>query len=103
MEISLDAANSEALVLYVAGDIDVSVTEALADAGRAAVLGASEGTTLIIDIEKVEFVDSTGLGALLSVLNFANEHAVGMALRSVSTNLSQLLAVTGLDSVFSTY
>jgi anti-sigma B factor antagonist len=100
VKISLDADNPEELVLYVAGDIDASVAEELADAGRAAVRDAPQDTVFTINLSEVAFVDSTGLGALLSVLNFANERAITLTLQAVPEGVSRLLTLTALDAVF---
>ena len=55
---------------------------------------------VVIDLSPLTFIDSTGLGALVSALNHAN--AAGTALRVVcpAERLLKLFRITGLHEVF---
>jgi anti-sigma B factor antagonist len=85
-------------VLQVRGEIDVatapefhaSLTELIGQ-GRAVV---------IVDMTEVSFIDSTGLGVLVSAEKASR--AAGHELRLVVTqpHVTKLLALTGLDEVF---
>jgi anti-sigma B factor antagonist len=57
-------------------------------------------TSVIVDLEKVSFIDSSGLGVLVSALRRAREK--GGAVRIVCTRDSvlKIFRITGLDKVF---
>lgn len=85
--------------LSVAGDIDLDVANQLAAMGLLS-LKSTDATSLVIDLGKVTFMDSTGLGALISIRNAATGVSKGLSLRSVPERVLKLLTLTGLDKVF---
>lgn len=88
-------------VIEVSGEIDVYTAPRL----REAIVGIVEGgrTKLIIDVEKVDFLDSTGLGVLVGALK--KVRAAGGSLDIVCTHerIIKIFAITGLDKVFGLY
>ena len=58
---------------------------------------------LVIDLSEVQFVDSSGLGALLSGYKNANLRRSGFALAGLRRNVGSLLELTGLNRLFETY
>lgn len=60
---------------------------------------ATSPNGLILDLKEVEFVDSSGLGALVATFKQAKEHG-GMELCHVSPNILTLLKLTHLDKIF---
>jgi anti-anti-sigma factor len=54
----------------------------------------------VIDLAKVTFMDSTGLGALVTIRNASHRLSKQLSLRSVPERVQKLLAVTGLDRAF---
>jgi anti-sigma B factor antagonist len=85
--------------LSVAGDIDLDVANQLAAMGLLS-LKSTDATRLVIDLAKVTFMDSTGLGALVSIRNAATGLSKGLSLRDVPERIVKLLTLTGLDKVF---
>jgi anti-anti-sigma factor len=55
---------------------------------------------IIIAFDNTIFMDSTGLGALVSNLKNAQEQGIEMALRNVTPQVLIVLNLTGLDQVF---
>jgi anti-sigma B factor antagonist len=55
---------------------------------------------IIIDAERVEFMDSTGLGVLVGARKRATEHEGALAIVCTRANIVRLLDITGLDKVF---
>jgi len=60
-----------------------------------------ERINFILDLEKVEFVDSSGLSTLLTILTKSRNAGGETILLKVPDNLSNLLIVTKLNSIFS--
>src|SRR5438045_229728 len=93
--------SAERVLVFPEGDVDLSSYDefraALAEAvtaGRAHV---------VVDLARVSFIDSMGLGALVSGLHDANEAGSEVSLICSSPHLSRLLQVTGLSQLFHVY
>ncbi|ARV63069.1 anti-anti-sigma factor [Nostocales cyanobacterium HT-58-2] len=56
---------------------------------------------IIIDFQQTTFMDSSGLGALVSNLKIAQETNIQFILRNVTPQVMSVLNLTGLDKVFS--
>lgn len=85
-------------VVAVAGEVDVATAPRLRKETLAVL---SEGhDRVVLDLEAVDFLDSTGLGVLIGVLRRIN--AVGGQLRLVCSTprILDLFTLTGLDRVF---
>ncbi len=85
--------------LNVGGEIDLDVANQLAAMGLLS-LKSTDATILVIDLTDVTFMDSTGLGALVTIGNAARSLSKELSLRGVSQRVRKLLAMTGLDTVF---
>ncbi len=57
-------------------------------------------STMSLDLSKVEFIDSAGLGALVGIKISANKHKARLALLNPSRGVSDILMVSKLDSIF---
>lgn len=55
---------------------------------------------LILDFRHVEFVDSTGLGALISILRKIQSQEGQLALTNVNTEVESIFEVTRLHKLF---
>ncbi len=55
--------------------------------------------TVLLDFTVTRFIDSSGIGALVSTLKLTRERDVQLVLRQVSPPVMSVLAMTGLDSV----
>ena len=84
-------------VVTVSGEVDVYTAPQLRSALEERV--AAGHTTLVVDLEGVGFLDSTGLGVLVGRLKAVKK--VDGWLRVVCTNerILRLFAITGLDQV----
>jgi anti-sigma B factor antagonist len=54
----------------------------------------------ILKMDKLEFIDSSGLGALISILKTLSNSKGNIALCGVNANIMNLFQVTRLDKVF---
>ena len=62
-------------------------------------LAKSPGS-LLLDCEKLEYIDSTALGALVTVLKHVKSADGQMYLKKIRPNLAKLFKITSLDKVF---
>jgi len=85
-------------VVEVSGEIDVYTAPRL----REVVVSAIESghTRLVIDIEDVAFLDSTGLGVLVGALKRVRADNGSLDIICTSERLLRIFAITGLDKVF---
>lgn len=85
-------------ILCPAGDIVASVADELR--GRLKeILQAAEGP-LVIDLARVELIDSVGIGLLIAVHNTLGKKGGRLALRNVNADLASLLRTMRLDKHF---
>ena len=87
-----------ASTLHVAGEIDLAVADDLRQAGLSCLDSNDPG--LRIDLSDVTFIDSTGLGALVSLRTVAREHGKTLHLVNVPPEVRRMLELTGLTDTF---
>jgi anti-anti-sigma factor len=88
-------------VMAVSGDLDVEHADDLAAVGLLT-LSSLNGhrQDLMIDMHGVELVDSTGLGALVTINNAARAEGREVSLRGLRPRVAEVLEVTGLSDCF---
>ncbi|HZD38625.1 MAG TPA: STAS domain-containing protein [Actinomycetes bacterium] len=85
-------------VLEVAGEIDVYTAPKLREKLIELV---SEGSYhLVVDLEKVDFLDSTGLGVLVGGLKRVRNHEGSLELVCTQDKILKIFRITGLTKVF---
>ncbi len=55
---------------------------------------------ILIDGDRLEYLDSTGLGTLISILKKAKESNNRIILKNIKPNIRKLFDITELDKVF---
>ncbi len=90
-----------AQVFELTGSLDIATSPTV----RAALTSASErgDHRLIVDLIKVDFLDSTGLGALIGGQRRAKEFGGEIRLVAKEGQILRLLRITGLLKVFAVY
>jgi anti-sigma B factor antagonist len=81
------------------GEIDATTAPAL----RAQIYEAIDGhpgEIVTVDLTKVEFLDSTGLGVLVGALKHARTGGGDIAVAGAATHVWKVFQITGLDKVF---
>ncbi len=63
--------------------------------------GSSVARQIVLDFRLTTFMDSSGLGALVSNFKTAKEQGIELSLRNVHPQVMTVLSLTGLDQVFS--
>ena len=89
-----------AVVIAVTGDLDIATADQLFREAHDA-LRAGEGSTLVLDLSGVSFLDSSGIGTLVELRNVATDTGGALVLRRPSDRTRRLLEITALDTVFS--
>lgn len=91
----------DAIVYRLRGSLDLSTAPSL----RAALMeAANEGKhDILVDLSHLEFLDSTGLGALIGAHRRATENGGRIRLVVGEGPIQRLLTITGLMRVFAVY
>lgn len=85
-------------VVAASGEIDVAAAPTLRDQLTALVDDGS--VHVVVDLEGVDFIDSTGLGVLVGAVRRARGAGGDVRLVCTNTRLLKVFGVTGLDEVF---
>ena len=85
-------------IVAVGGEIDVYTAPKLRD--QISELVNAGKTNLIIDLEAVDFLDSTGLGVLVGGLKKVRAQDGSMSLICAQDRLLKIFRITGLAKVF---
>lgn len=84
--------------LFVHGDVDLSNSSEL----RKTILSALKTSPLVvIDLNDVTYIDSSGIAALVEGLQFANSHDKSFRLKRLSDHVKSIIELARLDQVFS--
>jgi len=99
VDLSLETRHEDGFtIIEVGGEIDVYTAPKLRDK-ITEVVGTGE-YDLVIDMEKVDFLDSTGLGVLVGGLKKVRAHDGSMRLICNQERLLKIFRITGLAKVF---
>ena len=85
-------------VVAASGEIDVATAPALRD--RLTELVEAGTAHLIVDLEDVDFLDSTGLGVLVGGVRRARSEGGDLRLVCTNTRILKVFEATGLQDVF---
>ena len=85
-------------IVSVGGEIDVYTAPKLRD--KISELVASGTYDIVVDMQQVEFLDSTGLGVLVGGLKKVRAHDGALELVCNQDRLLKIFRITGLAKVF---
>ncbi|WP_217587386.1 STAS domain-containing protein [Lentibacillus saliphilus] len=98
MDLSIDVVNErDKLIAVLVGEVDVYTAPKLKES--LLFLVKKEQTMLEVDMTGVSYMDSTGLGVIISVLKAAKEHESQLRLSNLQDSVMRLFHITGLDKV----
>jgi anti-sigma B factor antagonist len=102
LDLSLDTRHENGhTIIEIGGEIDVYTAPKLRD--RISELVADGNYNLVIDMENVDFLDSTGLGVLVGGLKKLRAHDGSMQLICTQERLLKIFRITQLAKVFAIY
>lgn len=91
-----EAWDGDKCVLVLSGEFDIVEVDGFLESIRTCLQRAD---CIELDLDAVTFIDSSGLGALVSARNAAREADKAIVVVKVSPSVERLLQVSGLDSV----
>ena len=102
MDLKLGHYNKDGIeVIDVGGEIDISTAPRLRELLIDMV--SKNNYQLIVNMDKVEFLDSTGLGVLVGGLKRVRAHDGSLDLVCTQERILKIFKITGLTSVFGIY
>lgn len=85
-------------VVAVQGEVDLYTAPRLREQLEGVV--ATDTPNVVIDLETLDFIDSTGLGVLVGALKEAENRGGGVRLRNPGRSTRKILEIAGLTEVF---
>lgn len=82
----------------VSGEIDISSSIKLKEVVNSLI--EEKKSSMVIDIEEVEYIDSTGLGTFIGIVKKIKEAGNEIILLKPRPAVTKLFAITGLDQIF---
>ncbi|WP_288981414.1 STAS domain-containing protein [uncultured Parvimonas sp.] len=97
MELKVDLRKEEeTLFVDLQGDLDINSNKELKEK-----VNSIEGVKkIIINCENLSYVDSTGLGAFISIYKHIKEKGEGLVIRGLKPHIKKIFLITDLDKVF---
>jgi anti-sigma B factor antagonist len=97
--LEIDDSRSPLMILAVKGEIDVYTAPRLRE--QLVELVSQGHRQIVVDLEGVDFLDSTGLGVLVGGLKRLRSNGGDMALVCTQPRILKVFEITGLTTVFS--
>lgn len=79
------------------GDLDAYSSDEFKDAVLNKVPSSKD---ILINAKKLNFIDSTGLGSLISIYNSIKEQEKTISIEEIKPNVKQIFEITELDKLF---
>jgi anti-sigma B factor antagonist len=89
----------DSIVVAVSGEIDLATSPTLR--GRLDALVEEGRSSLVVDLRRTTFLDSTGLGVLVHALKRCRAAGGDLQLVITEPRILSLFAITGLEETFS--
>ena len=98
IKVNVRESDGDAYVVDLAGEIDVYTSPKVKDAITELI--DKEHYNLVINLEKVRYIDSTGLGVLIGGLKRVREHGGSVNLVCTNPQIKKIFDITGLVKIF---
>ena len=97
MEISTKV-NGDIAVINLQGRLDLTSANDLKNASRQ--YYSEDNCKMVLNMEKVDFINSSGLGALVSILKEVRNHKGAMKISNLADYVREIFDITQLSSIF---
>ncbi|WP_173917757.1 STAS domain-containing protein [Halobacillus sp. Marseille-Q1614] len=98
MNLTIDVTNKEKIAtVALSGEVDAFTAPKLKD--TLLPLTKEEGQTVEVDLQDVNYMDSTGLGVFISALKSTKEHNTSLQLINMQDRVYRLFKITGLTEI----
>ncbi|GAA4094956.1 anti-sigma factor antagonist [Nonomuraea sp. NPDC050663] len=94
-------AMGDAVVVAVEGELDLFTAPFLRDEVRDAI--KQDGARLVLDLQQLSFMDSSGLSVLIEAWRLATGEGGGVSLAAPQAPVARILRTTGLDRRIKVY
>lgn len=93
--------NADVIILDIAGEIDLYNAPEIKDIINKLI--EEQKYNVIINLEKVSYIDSSGIGALISSLSNLKKYQGGLKIINVFASVRKVFELTKLTSFFEIY
>lgn len=93
--------NNDLKILAVHGDVDVYTSPKVKETINNLI--EQEFYKIVVNLENVRYVDSTGLGVLIGALKRLREHNGNIVLVCTNPQIKKIFTITGLIKIFNIY
>lgn len=98
MDLKYDIQIGDDISVKLKGDLDISTCGPIRD--ELLKTYENKKANIIIDASELEFLDSTGLGALIMVYNKLKEDEKKISIYNVKPHINKLFKITQMDKIF---
>ena len=99
LEITVENSGMNVL-LRVSGRINVDSSPDLRDSLRAILSAEPLPRTVIVDLARISYMETSGIATLIEALRIARHHHIGFCLRGLGGSVLRLFEVTGALTLF---
>ncbi len=101
MEIDLKKAGN-ATIINVSGSLDIYTSLDFKNFIEENIKGNGENLHVIVNLEKLNYIDSSGIGMLIKQLNYVHELKGRFSIANMKPAIEKVFKVAGLTSYFET-
>lgn len=95
---NIDFVENEELVVYLSGDLDINTVRQFQD--EVLKNYSQVDKDFVFDLKDLDYIDSTGLGAIITVYKEVNDKGNKLKVINAKKNVRKLFFITELDSLF---
>ena len=96
-EVKINGFENGTLQIALSGDIDLGNAEAFYK--EVSVAYQAQKGNVLFDCEKLEFIDSTTLGAFVKILKAVRTDGKKMSLKNLQAKIKKLFVICSLDTI----
>jgi anti-sigma B factor antagonist len=98
-DIEISANQPTILTVTLSGELDLAARPVVTEHVTAALVDEADVERVVVDLGRVRFCDSSGLGALLDIRRVADRSGAVIVLRAASAGVGRVLDMAGIDDL----